>query len=155
MVVPGPRIVSVGSEDVRRYWASQRPTLKSDIKALGRLATSAELHRQLSSVVMLRTLITGGKRLAKSVLPSERLTALKDRRGARPVGAAEGTGAEAAWPDLGRVTRECMGIAFSNERARTELGWRPRYDLPAGAAVTRSWLESADMLSATVPHPVR
>ncbi len=147
MVVPGPRIVSVGSEAVRRYWASQRPTLKSDIRALGRLATSAELHRQLSSVVMLRTLITGGKRLVKGILPSERLTALKDRRGARPVGAAEGAGSDAPGPDLGRVTRECMGIAFSNERARTVLGWRPRYDLRAGAAATRSWLESADMLS--------
>jgi nucleoside-diphosphate-sugar epimerase len=155
MVEPNPRIVSVGSEDVRQYWASQRPTLTRDIRALGRLATSAEFHRQLSSVVMLRALITGGKRLAKTVLPSEGLTALKDRRGARSVGAAESTGSEAPWPDLGRLTRECMRIAFSNERARTELGWRPRYDLPAGAAVTRSWLESADMLSATVPHPVR
>ena len=46
------------------------------------------------------------------------------------------------------VTRECMRIAFSSERARTVLGWLPRYDLPAGVAVTRSWLESANMLSA-------
>ncbi len=148
MVVPAPRVISVSSEDVRRYWAARRPTFKSDITALGRLATSAEFHRHLSSVVMLRTLITGGKRIVKSVLPSERLTALKDRRGARPGGDAAGAGSETSWPDLGRVTRECMRIAFSNERARTVLGWRPRYDLPAGVAVTRSWLESANMLSA-------
>jgi hypothetical protein len=45
---------------------------------------------------------------------------------------AEGAGSEASWPDLGRVTRECMQIAFSNERARTVLGWRPRYGLPTG-----------------------
>jgi nucleoside-diphosphate-sugar epimerase len=148
MVVPAPRVISVSSEDVRRYWAARRPTFKSDITALGRLATSAEFHRHLSSVVMLRTLITGGKRIVKSVLPSERLTALKDRRGARPGGDAGGAGSEPSWPDLGRVTRECMRIAFSSERARTVLGWRPRYDLPAGVAVTRSWLESANMLSA-------
>jgi len=147
MAVPPPRITSRSSQDVRRYWASQRPTLKSDITALARLATSAELHRHLSSVALLRTLITGGKRIVKSVLPNERLTALKDRRGALPVRGAEGAGSEAPWPDLGRVTRECMQIAFSNERARTVLGWRPRYGLPTGAAVTRSWLEAAGLLS--------
>ena len=63
-------------------------------------------------------------------------------------GDAAGAGSETSWPDLGRVTRECMRIAFSSERARTVLGWRPRYDLSAGVAVTRSWLESANMLSA-------
>jgi nucleoside-diphosphate-sugar epimerase len=40
-----------------------------------------------------------------------------------------------------------MSIAFSNERARTELGWRPRYDLQAGAALTRTWLEFANALT--------
>ena len=40
-----------------------------------------------------------------------------------------------------------MRIEFSNERARSVLGWRPRYDLRTGAAVTRTWLESANALS--------
>jgi nucleoside-diphosphate-sugar epimerase len=147
MVAPAPRITTLSSQDVRRYWASQRPTLTSDIAALARLATSAEFHRQLSSVAMFRALLTGGKRLVKTVLPNERLTALKDRRGGVPSPDAVNARAEAAWPDLGRVTRECMRITFSNDRARTVLGWRPRYGLPKGAAVTRSWLEAAGLLS--------
>ena len=69
------------------------------------------------------------------------------KRGGDFYARAEGAGSEAPWPDLGRVTRECMQIAFSNERARTVLGWRPRYGLPTGAAVTRSWLEAAGLLS--------
>ena len=52
-----------------------------------------------------------------------------------------------AWPDMGRVTRECLSIAFSNERARTVLGWQPRYDLEGGAALTRTWLEFAKALT--------
>jgi nucleoside-diphosphate-sugar epimerase len=147
MVVPVPRIISLSSDEVQRYWASQRPTFKSDIAALSRLATSAEFHRHLSSVAMFRTLITGGKRLVKSVLPRDRLTALKDRRGGPPTRDGETARSGVSWPDPGRVTRECMRIAFSNERARTLLGWRPRYDLPAGVAVTRTWLEAANMLS--------
>jgi nucleoside-diphosphate-sugar epimerase len=147
MVVPPPRIASVSSDEVRRYWASQRPTLKSNIAALGRMATSADFHRQLSSVPVFRSLITGSKRAAKGVLSTERVLALKNLRGTP---AAAGVGAEPgmAWPDLGRVTRECMGIEFSNERARTQLGWQPRYDLRGGAALTRTWLEFANALSA-------
>ncbi len=147
MIVPPPQVDSLSSEQVRRHWASQRPSLKSNIRALGRLATSAEFHRQLASVAVFRTLITGGKRIVKGVLPAERLTALKDRWSA-PERDGDGAVLGMSWPDPGRLTRECMRIAFSNERARTKLAWRPRYDLPAGVAVTRSWLESANMLAA-------
>lgn len=151
MVVPAPRIVSVSSEEVRRYWAARTPGLKANLSALRRLATSVEFHRQLATVPVLRAAITGGKRVAKAFLPPERVAALKERRstGAGGPGAGgPGAGSGASWPDLGRVTRECMRISFSNERARTLLGWRPRYDLPTGAAVTRSWLESSKLLSA-------
>jgi nucleoside-diphosphate-sugar epimerase len=147
MVVPPPRIVSVSSDEVRRYWASQRPTLRSNIAALGRLATSVDFHRQLSRVPVFRSLITGSKRAAKSALSAERLATLKNLRGT-PARDVAGAGSGVAWPDLGRVTRECMGIEFSNERARMLLGWRPRYDLRAGAAITRTWLEFANALSA-------
>jgi nucleoside-diphosphate-sugar epimerase len=146
MVAPPPRIVSLSSDEVRRYWASQRPTVRSEIRAFARLATSADFHRQLSSLVVFRALITGGKRIVKGVLPSERLTALKDRRGA-PMRAGGPAAADVSWPDPGRVTRECLRVAFSNERARSLLGWRPRYDLSAGVAATRSWLEWVNMLS--------
>jgi len=146
MVVPPPQIGSVSSDEVRRYWTAQRPTVKSNITALARLATSVEFHRQLSGVPLLRTLITAGKRVVKPLLSPERIGALKDRRDSH-IRDGSSAGLGVSWPDLGRVTRECMRIEFSNDRARTLLEWRPRYDLRAGAAVTRSWLESTNRLS--------
>ena len=146
MVVPSPRVVSVRSDEVRRYWASQRPTLKENLAAAGRLAASADFHRQLATVPVFGSLITGGKRIVKSVLSSDRLATLKHLRGT-PAHDGGNRDQGMAWPDMGRVTRECLGIAFSNERARTVLGWRPRYDLQAGAAITRTWLEFAKALT--------
>lgn len=146
MVLPSPRIVSVRSDDVRRYWASQRPTLKENLAAVGRLAASADFHRQLATVPLFRSLITGGKRVAKSVLSSDRLATLKHLRGTPARDGGNGD-SRMAWPDMGRVTRECLSIEFSNERARTVLGWKPRYDLQAGAALTRTWLEFAKALA--------
>ena len=146
MVVPSPRIVSVRSDEVRRYWASQRPTLKENLAAAGRLAASADFHRQLATVPVFASLITGGKRIVKSVLSSDRLATLKHLRGA-PAHNGGNRDPGMAWPDMGRVTRECLRIEFSNERARTLLGWRPRYDLQAGAALTRTWLEFAKALT--------
>ncbi len=146
MVIPPPRVASVSSDEVRRHWAGQRPTLTSNIRALAGLATSVAFHRQLSSVPLLGALIRGGKGVVKPLLSPERLAALKDVRG-RPIGNGAGAGGGLPWPDLGRVTRECMRIEFSNERARALLGWRPRYDLRAGVGVTRSWLESTNRLS--------
>ena len=146
MVVPPPQIGSVSSDEVRRYWTAQRPTVKSNITALARLATSVEFHRQLSGVPLLRTLITAGKRVVKPLLSPERIGALKDRRDSH-IRDGSSAGLGVSWPDLGRVTRECMRIEFSNDRARTLLEGRPRYDLRAGAAVTRSWLESTNRLS--------
>jgi nucleoside-diphosphate-sugar epimerase len=147
MVSPPPRVVTVRSDEVRRHWDSQRPSLRTNIAAVGRLAASAELHRQLSTVPVLRSLISGSKRAAKSLLSTERLATLKDRRGT-PARDDTRAGSGVVWPDLGRVTRECMTVEFSNERARTLLGWRPRYDLRAGAALTRTWLEFANALTA-------
>ncbi len=146
MVVPPPQIGSVSSDEVRRYWTAQRPTVKSNITALARLATSVEFHRQLSGVPLLRTLIAAGKRVVKPLLSPERIGALKDRRDSH-IRDGSSAGLGVSWPDLGRVTRECMRIEFSNDRARTLLEGRPRYDLRAGAAVTRSWLESTNRLS--------
>jgi nucleoside-diphosphate-sugar epimerase len=146
MVVPSPRIVSVRSDEVRRYWASQRPTLKENLAAVGRLAASADFHRQLATVPVFGSLITGGKRIVKSLLSSHRMATLKHLRGT-PARDSGNSAPGMAWPDMGRVTRECLSIAFSNERARTVLGWRPRYDLQAGAALTRTWLEFAKALT--------
>ena len=146
MVVPAPRIVSVRSDEVRRYWASQRPTLKANLAAAGRLAASAAFHRQLATVPVFGSLITGGKQIVKSVLSSDRLATLKNLR-STPARGDGNPDPGIAWPDMGRVTRECLSIAFSNERARTVLGWRPRYDLQAGAALTRTWLEFAKALT--------
>jgi len=146
MVVPPPRIVSVDSDEARRRWTSQRPTMRTELRALARLAGSAEFQRQLSSVTAFRALIRGSKRILKGVLPHEWATALKDRR-AKTTGGLDETASAAPWPDEGRLTRECMRVAFSNERARALLGWSPRYDLATGAAVTRTWLEAANMLA--------
>jgi nucleoside-diphosphate-sugar epimerase len=145
MVIPPPRVASVGSDEVRRHWAGQRPTLKSNLRALAGLATSVEFQRQLSSVPLLRALIRGGKGVVKPLVSAGRLAALKDVRAGQSVNRAAGVEGM-PWPDLGRVTRECMRIAFSNEQARIRLGWRPRYDLRAGAAITRTWLEFGNRL---------
>jgi nucleoside-diphosphate-sugar epimerase len=120
MVVPPPRIRSVGSEAVRRYWASRRLTLKSNLIALRRLTTSADFHRRLATVPAIDAFLKGGKRVVKLFLSSERLG---DMRALRHVSSRsdEGPAGGVQWPDLGRVTREWMRIEFSNERART--GW--------------------------------
>jgi nucleoside-diphosphate-sugar epimerase len=146
MVVPPPRIISLDSDAVRRYWASQRPSLKSNIIALRQLATSAEFHRGLAAVPMIGALIKGGKRTMKLFLSSERLADMRAFRDL-PRPSEYSPGGDVQWPDLGRVTRECMRIEFSNERARTLLGWQPRYGLEAGSAITRTWLEATNRLS--------
>jgi nucleoside-diphosphate-sugar epimerase len=91
MVVPPPQIVSVTSAEVRRYWASLRATLKSNITALGQLATSVDFQRQLSTMPLFHTLIMASKRVVTTFLSPERLAALKDLRGT-PLRSESGTG---------------------------------------------------------------
>ena len=146
MVDPPPRIVSMNSDEVRRHWAAQRPTLKSNILAAGRLAMAPEFHRQLGTVPALGSLIKFGKEMAKRMLSPERTAALKQMRSGS--GGSPAMEPDVPWPDPGRIVRECMQLEFSNERARTVLGWQPKFDLAAGAAGTRTWLDFAGMLSA-------
>jgi nucleoside-diphosphate-sugar epimerase len=148
MVDADPPIVSLRSDDVRMYWASQQSTLRANVSAFGRLATSAEFHRQLASVPMFGAVIRRGKEVAKHVLSPDRVAALKQLRGGS---AQTGNSGAAAipYPDLGRVTRECMPIEFSNSKAREVLRWSPRFDLEAGANATRTWLEFAGLITST------
>jgi nucleoside-diphosphate-sugar epimerase len=149
MVDADPPIVSLRSDDVRTYWASQQPTLRANVSAFGRLAMSPEFHRQLASVPMFGAVIRRGKEVAKHVFPPDRVAALKQlRRGSAQTGADSGA-ATIPYPDLGRVTRECMPIAFSNSKARDVLRWSPRFDLAAGANATRTWLEFAGLITST------
>ena len=39
-------------------------------------------------------------------------------------------------------------MEFSNDRPHTQFGWQPWYDLRTGAAITQTWLEFANNLTA-------
>ncbi|HZS84690.1 MAG TPA: NAD-dependent epimerase/dehydratase family protein [Stellaceae bacterium] len=141
MVRPLPRILNVSADAARAYWRSARPSLRSNLTALKRLAMSSDFHDQLATVPALRSAIRWTKVNLKKALSADRVNALKN------IGAEHASPAAwTAWPDQGRIVREDFHLEFSNELAKTLLGWRPAYDFVAGAAVTRSWLEFARML---------
>jgi nucleoside-diphosphate-sugar epimerase len=147
MVRADPAVVSLRSDDVRAYWAARRPTLRTNASALARLAMSPEFHRQLSSVPLIGNAITRAKEAAKHVLSLERVAGLKQLRGRASEASATAGARTVPYPDLGRVTRECMRIEFSNRKAHDVLRWSPRFDLQAGAKATRTWLEFAGLVA--------
>jgi nucleoside-diphosphate-sugar epimerase len=101
MVHADPPVVNVRGDDVRAYWAAQRPTRR----------TNGSAPRATASA---------------STIP---------------------------YPDLGRVTRECFRVEFSNRKARDVLRWSPRFDLQAGARATRTWLEFAGLVAPQRAEP--
>jgi nucleoside-diphosphate-sugar epimerase len=145
MVTPAPEIVSLDSGQINAYWEARRPTFKSNAATAAKLALSPDLHKVLSRVPAFSAAIVGAKRFA--IRNTSRETALKLKSKLRAPVARSGARGP-AMPNRGRIIRETFPHVFSNMRARTVLDWQPRYDLAAGAAVTRQWLEYARMLSA-------
>lgn len=145
MVVPEPKVVSISSAEVNAYLDAQRPTIKKNLASAAKLALSPDLHKLLGRVPALQTTILSSKKLVLRNVSKDSILKLKSRMRSAP--SAERVGG-APMPNRGRMIRECFPISFSNERARALLKWTPNYDLKAGAAVTRQWLEYARLLSA-------
>jgi nucleoside-diphosphate-sugar epimerase len=142
MVTPAPAVTNFVARDVRAYWEARKPSLRSNVAALKRLALSSSFHDQLSTVPALGSAITWGKRNLKKMLSANLVLTLS---GSDAKGAPSGT--EVTWPDRGRLVREDFHVQFSNELAKTVLNWRPSYDFPAGAAIAKTWLQFTGMLS--------
>jgi nucleoside-diphosphate-sugar epimerase len=143
MVDPEPKVVSISSVDANASLDAQRPTLKRNLSSAAKLALSPDLHKLLSRVPALQSTIVSSKRLVLRNVSKDKILQLKSRMRTAP--AVSGLGG-VAMPNRGRMIRECFPIVFSNERARKLLAWTPRYNLEAGAAATRQWLEFAQVL---------
>jgi hypothetical protein len=138
-------VTNYSSEEARRYWAGKRPTIRSNVRAVTRLATSPSFHRELSTVPVLRAAIVGVKRLLTRLLLEEKKLVLKSRTQAPPPD--PGLVAGPNWPGPGRLVRETCRVKFSNELAKRVLGWKPSVSFRDGAELTRTWLAFARLLS--------
>jgi nucleoside-diphosphate-sugar epimerase len=145
MVSPDVAVRSLGARQIRAYWAARRPSLRSNIAAVKRLVTSSDFHDQLETVPALRSAIRWSKANLKKVLSENRVIALQS------AGAEERAAIDSPWPDMGRIVREDFHLEFSNALAKRLLNWQPAFDFPAGAEVTKSWLQFAGMLPLHIP----
>jgi nucleoside-diphosphate-sugar epimerase len=136
---PGAPLSSVSAEEAWRYWHAQRPTLRSNFRALVRLLASPEFHRQLSTVPALKTAISWAKRSLAQRLTEEQKFALKARLQPR----RGGGGPAREWPNPGRLIRETCAVRFHNDLAKQVLGWKPAHDFADGVRLTRLWMEFA------------
>jgi nucleoside-diphosphate-sugar epimerase len=140
---PEPRVVNVGSAEIRERLRSARPTIRSNGRALVRLAAAPEFHQLIGSVPTLGALLGWTKQQLSRRLSEERKRALKARL--RPAGVDPAqSGPEL--PGIGRLISETCPIRFSNQKAKAVLGWRPRYDLAAGRDLTTHWLRFARLV---------
>jgi nucleoside-diphosphate-sugar epimerase len=144
MVREDVRYADISSAEIRRALASSRPTVRSNLRALVRVAASPELHRQLEPVTALYGAIGWTKRQLASRLSEEQKYSLKGRLQGAPAAAPAGPAPEL--PGVGRINSETCRVAFSNELARATLGWRSAYDLARGAELTRQWLLFAGLV---------
>jgi nucleoside-diphosphate-sugar epimerase len=145
MVDPLPVSHSVSADEVRAHWASLRPTWRSNLSALGRLAMSRDFHGMLGSVPAFHRAIVGSK---KVFLKYGRKAVIRKLKSASSPRSGSDASSTASFPDSGRLIRETCAVAFSNARARRLLAWEPKYDFEMGARLTRTWLEFARVLSA-------
>src|SRR5207302_204653 len=91
----------------------------------------------------LRSGIIGTKRFITKHLPPEKVVELRSNY-QKPDGSTSSP--RRNWPNLGRVVREAYNLEFSNVLAKKVLGWKPAYDFPQGAEITRRWLSFARLL---------
>ena len=141
MVIPAPKVLNFSAQEARAYWELAKPSLRSNVASFMRLLASGEFHSQIETVPALKSTIRWSKSRLKKILSANQLTALKSADGGRA-----GRISPPAWPDEGRLVREDFHLEFSNALAKRVLDWKPAFDFPAGAAVTRTWLEFAGML---------
>lgn len=141
MVSAGAAVKTVSAEEVRAHLAARKPSLGSNVAALKRLLTSSEFNDQLETVPALRLAIRWSKTGLKRILSTNQVIALQN------VAAASAAEPDPMrWPDMGRIVREDFHLEFSNALAKQVLDWQPRFDFPAGAAVTKTWLEFAGLI---------
>ena len=145
MVEPAPTVVDFSAAQVLAHWAAQRPTLKSNLRALARLAASPEFHKQLGTVPALGAVLFTAKRTLRGLLTENQVLYLKSLRPNPTAGPAVPT---RRLPTVNRVLRETFPVGFSNSHAKDLLDWQPAYNLLQGAAVTQTWLSFARLLPA-------
>jgi nucleoside-diphosphate-sugar epimerase len=144
LVEPAPQIRHVASEEIREYWRARRSTVRSNVRALLRLAGSPAFHRELSTTPALGAAIQWAKRKLVEVLSEEQKLVLKSRiqssaNQLTPSGMH-------VWPDKGRLIRETFGFQFSNDFAKDMLEWRPAYNFQQGFQLTKTWLAFARLI---------
>lgn len=143
MANPDVKIQNFAAAAVRDFWASRRPTFRSEVKAFAKLLASVEFRKQLSTVPSLGKTIQFLKNNLTRTLPEDRVRSLKQY--GRPAGNRPAN-RDAPLPSQGRLIRECFPIRFYSDLAKQSLNWQPAYDFHRGAELTRSWLEFARLL---------
>jgi nucleoside-diphosphate-sugar epimerase len=141
MVEPPPSVSNVSAREARAHWDAVKPSLRTNIAAIKRLAASGDFHDQLGSVPAFRSAITWTKAKLKKFLSADQVRTLKGEASSGVRGISQ-----PVWPDAGRIVREDFHLEFSNEFAKMVMDWKPNYDFAAGAAVTRTWLEATHAL---------
>jgi nucleoside-diphosphate-sugar epimerase len=145
MVAPSFEFRNISSVDARHQL--MKPGLADNLRAAVRMLASPEFHAQLGRIPVVHAMIRGVKQSLASYLGEERKLRLKMalQGPQHPVANAPNI----PWPSVDRILRETCRVAFSNDLARTVLPWTPKYDLAAGAALTRRWLEFARYVEPT------
>ena len=140
MVTPELMIHNSDSADV----LSQRNTgtggLIQNAAAFARLLASPSFHQQLGKVPWFGTSIRWAKQMVIRRLSEEQIIMVKHRFQSR---ASKVLPVSTHRPSRTRVIRETSDVVFSNDLAKSELGWQPRYDFAQGAALTKTWLDFA------------
>jgi nucleoside-diphosphate-sugar epimerase len=139
MVAPTFEFRNISSAEARRRFTS--PGVADNLRATLRMLVSPEFHAQLGRIPVVKPIIRGVKRSLADQLGEDRKVRLKLalQGPLRPAATAPGL----PWPTADRILRETCRVAFSNDLARSVLAWTPKYDLAAGAMITRQWLEFA------------
>lgn len=145
MVPCSTRTYDHGLEEIEAHWRALEPRARDSARAVVRLAASTAFHAQLATVPPIGKLLRGSKELLTRVVSTERKAALKMRfQGRKAI--ARDDAKPVKMPSRGRVVREAYRAWVSNERAKSRLGWSPRFDFARGAARTGEWLRFARML---------
>jgi nucleoside-diphosphate-sugar epimerase len=139
MVSPAFEFRNIPSAEARSRFTT--PGVADNLRATLRMLVSPDFHAQLGRIPVVKPMIRGVKQSLSDQIGEDRKVRLKLALQG-PLSPAA-TGPDLPWPTADRILRETCRVAFTNDLARSVLPWTPKYDLAAGAAITRQWLEFA------------
>jgi dihydroflavonol-4-reductase len=145
MVDENVEVVNISSGDIRQHWDAQQKGFMENFRQLAGLFASNDFHAELSRVPLFGAFLSWAKSSLADRLSEKQKLQLKLKLG-KSIAPAPRSTSSVAWPDAGRMVRECYSIRLSNQKARDALGWAPAYSFEAGAATTGEWLKFARML---------